>query len=66
MHLVLRLRGGERSCDKTITGKTITQDAEASGTTDNGKAKIQDKAGIALKAYKKREGNSAVAQETAK
>ena len=27
---------------KTLTGKTITLDVEASDTVDNGKAKIQD------------------------
>ena len=31
---------------KTLTGKTITLDVEASGTVDDFKGKIQDKAGF--------------------
>ena len=41
MHLVLRLRGGMQIFVKTLTGKTITLDVEASDSIDNVKAKIQ-------------------------
>merc|ERR1712139_267885 len=41
LHLVLRLRGGMQIFVKTLTGKTITLDVEASDSIDNVKAKIQ-------------------------
>jgi ubiquitin C len=46
VHLVLRLRGGMQIFVRTLTGKTITIQAEATDSIEGIKGKIQDKEGI--------------------
>ena len=47
VHLVMRIRGGMQLFVKTLTGNTITINAEQSDTVDNiNKTKLQEKEGI--------------------
>jgi len=46
LHLVLRLRGGMQIFVKTLTGRTVTVETEASETVEDIKAKIYAKEGI--------------------
>jgi ubiquitin len=45
LHLVLRLRGGMQIFVRTLTGKTIALEVEASDSIENVKAKVQQKEG---------------------
>ena len=46
LHLVLRLRGGMQIFVKTLTGKTITLEVEATDLIEAVKSKIEDREGI--------------------
>ncbi|CAI2380854.1 unnamed protein product [Moneuplotes crassus] len=46
IHLVLRLRGGMQLFAKTLTGKTITFNAEQTDTINTVKTKIMEREGI--------------------
>jgi len=46
IHLLLRLRGGMQFFVKTLTGRTITLEAESTDTIESIKAKVCEKEGI--------------------
>ncbi len=46
LHLVLRLRGGTQIFIKTLDGKTITLEVQATDTIESIKTKIEDREGI--------------------